>query len=161
MQFERAALDAGYAGSGPLTPPLTFTHEAQALRALLRHLGLDRVHVVGHSLSACIVLQMALDAPEWVHSIALLEPPLMAVPSPPEVPRALELYRAGDTAGAVDTFLRGTCGADWRDRLEAALPGRTSSRSSSQAQGTCCTSRTRAGWPTAWPASSRAIRSAP
>jgi hypothetical protein len=47
----------------------------------------------------------------------------MAVPSPPEVPQALELYRAGDTAAAVDTFLRGTCGAPYRPVLEKAVPG--------------------------------------
>ncbi len=46
----------------------------------------------------------------------------MAVPSPPEVPRALELYRSGDTTAAVDTFLRGTCGANYRDDLERAIP---------------------------------------
>jgi 3-oxoadipate enol-lactonase len=63
------------------------------------------------------------DAADNVHSLALLEPALMAVPSPPEVPQALELYRAGDTAAAVDTFLRGTCGAPYRPVLEKAVPG--------------------------------------
>jgi pimeloyl-ACP methyl ester carboxylesterase len=68
-------------------------------------LGLPRAHVVGHSASACLVLQFALDVPDRVRSLALLEPALMAVPSPPEVPRALELYRAGDIAAAVDTCM--------------------------------------------------------
>ena len=47
----------------------------------------------------------------------------MAVPSPPEVPQALELYAAGDTRRAVATFLRGTCGALYGPVLEAAVPG--------------------------------------
>lgn len=114
---------AGYAGSSRLVPPLTFAREARNFRALIRHLGLERAHVVGHSASACIALQIASDASDSVHSLALLEPALMAVPSPPEVPRALELYRAGDTAAAVDTFLRGTCGAQYRPVLEKAVPG--------------------------------------
>jgi pimeloyl-ACP methyl ester carboxylesterase len=114
---------AGYAGSSRLVPPLTFSQEATNFRELLRHLALERVHVVGHSASACIALQIALDAPDHVQSLVLLEPALMAVPSPPEVPQALELYRAGDTTAAVDTFLRGTCGAQSRSVLEREVPG--------------------------------------
>lgn len=114
---------AGYAGSSRLAEPLTFAHEAEIFRALMRHLGIHRAHVVGHSASGCIALQIALDVSDGVHSLALLEPALMAVPSPPEVPRALELYRAGDTRTAIDTFLRGTCGPHYRDVLEKAIPG--------------------------------------
>jgi pimeloyl-ACP methyl ester carboxylesterase len=50
---------AGYAGSSQLVPPLTCSQEATNFRELLRHLALERVHVVGHSASACIVLQIA------------------------------------------------------------------------------------------------------
>lgn len=70
-----------------------------------------------------MILQMALDVPDCVHSLALLEPALLAVPSPPEVPRALELYRAGDKLSAVTTFLRGTCGPDASVAVEQAIPG--------------------------------------
>jgi pimeloyl-ACP methyl ester carboxylesterase len=113
---------AGYAPSGALVPPLTFAREASQFRALAEHLGLSRVHLVGHSASACMALQFALEAPDLVHSLTLLEPALLAVPSPPEVPRAMELYREGDVAAAIDTFLRGTCGPDHRAALEAAVP---------------------------------------
>lgn len=113
---------AGYAGSSPLLPPLTFEREAAGFRALMEYLGLEQAHVVGHSASACIALQFALDAPDIVHSLALLEPALLAVPSPPEIPRAIELYRAGDTVSAVDTFLRGTCGSEYREVLERVVP---------------------------------------
>ena len=40
----------------------------------MRFLGIERAHVVGHSASGCIALQMALDVPDVVHSLALLEP---------------------------------------------------------------------------------------
>jgi len=112
----------GYAGSSRLTPPLTFPKEASTLQALMRCLGIERAHVVGHSASGCIALQMALDVPDVVHSLALLEPALLVVPSPPEVPLALRLYAAGNKITAVDTFLRGTCGAHYRDPLESAIP---------------------------------------
>jgi pimeloyl-ACP methyl ester carboxylesterase len=114
---------AGYAGSSPLVAPLTFEREAAVFRALMRHLGLDRAHVLGHSASGCIALQFAMDVPDIVQSVALLEPALLAVPSPAEVPQALELYRAGDTVTAVDTFLRGTCGPHFRAIVEKAIPG--------------------------------------
>jgi pimeloyl-ACP methyl ester carboxylesterase len=114
---------AGYAGSSALTVPLTFGQEAINLRALLRYLAFERAHIVGHSASACIALQVALDTADCVHSLALLEPALLAVPSAPEVPRALELYRSGDKRTAVETFLRGTCGADCAAALEQSVPG--------------------------------------
>ena len=113
---------AGYAGSSPSSAPLTFALEAVRFRALAAHLGLTRVHLVGHSASACMALQIALDDAQRVHSVALLEPALMAVPSPPEVPRAMELYRSGDTLAAVETFLHGTCGPQYRPILTRAVP---------------------------------------
>jgi pimeloyl-ACP methyl ester carboxylesterase len=112
---------AGYGRSSKLAGPLTFQQESNTFRGLMRHLGIQRTHLVGHSASACICLQIALDVPEIVHSVAVLEPALMAVPSPPEVPRALELYRAGDRTAAIETFLRGTCGANARAVLEKVL----------------------------------------
>src|SRR5262245_16641757 len=113
----------GYAGSSPLTGELTFAREAETFRALMKHLGIRHAHVVGHSASGCIAMQFALSASETVHSLVLLEPALMAVPSPPEVPRALEQYRSGDTVTAVETFLRGTCGPNASLILEDAIPG--------------------------------------
>jgi pimeloyl-ACP methyl ester carboxylesterase len=114
---------AGYAGSSRVKGPVSIAEQAGHLRALMRHLGIERAHIVGHSSSANIALQLALDTQDMVHSLALLEPALLAVPSPPQVPRAVELYRTGDKAGAVDTFLRGTCGSDYRAALEKAIPG--------------------------------------
>ena len=113
----------GYSGSGPLNGPLTFEREAITFRGFMRAIGVERAHVVGHSASGCMVLQFALDVPDIVHSAAVLEPALMAVPSPPGVSRAMELYRAGDKVTAVETFLRGTCGPNARRVIETAVPG--------------------------------------
>jgi pimeloyl-ACP methyl ester carboxylesterase len=114
---------AGYAGSSPLPGPLTFTHEATRCRQLMRHLGIERAHVVGHSSSGNMTLQLALDTPAAVGSLVLMEPALVsAAPSSPQVLQAIEQYRAGDKAGAVETFLRATCDPDYRSTLGRALP---------------------------------------
>ena len=57
---------AGYAGSGGLAGPLSFGQEAARCRALLRHLGIERAHLVGHSSSGSMALQVALDAADAV-----------------------------------------------------------------------------------------------
>lgn len=112
----------GYGGSSRLTAPLTFAFEVATFRGLMDHLGIRRAHVVGHSASGCIALQLAIDAPDIVHSLVLLEPALMAVPSPPGVLQALELHRGGHTADAVDVFLEATCGPGARATLADTVP---------------------------------------
>jgi pimeloyl-ACP methyl ester carboxylesterase len=114
---------AGYGESGRVVGPLGFSGQAAHCRALMRTLGIERAHIVGHSSSANMALELALDAPEAVQSLALLEPALLAVPSGPYGPRAVERYRAGDKAGAIDTHMRGVCGPRWREMLDQALPG--------------------------------------
>jgi 3-oxoadipate enol-lactonase len=116
----------GYAGSSRLTGAVSLAQQAAHLRSLLRHLGIRRAHIVGHSSSGNIALQLALDAPEMVQSLAILEPALMTVPSASKsrafVVTALQLYRAGDKAGAIDTFMRGVCGDAYRAVLDQRLP---------------------------------------
>lgn len=116
----------GAAGSSHIAGPVSLAHHAAHCRALMRHLAIERAHLVGHSSSGNVALQLALDAPEVVHSLAVLEPALMAVPSAPTsrvfVGRAVQLYRAGDKTGAIDTFLRGVCGSGYRSVLDQVLP---------------------------------------
>ena len=115
----------GYAGSSRVTGPVSISDHARHLRAFMRHLGIVRAHVVGHSSSGNISLQLALESPEMVRSLALLEPALIAVP---EVGASLQLgavlqrYRAGDKAGAVDAFLQGVAGPNYRAVLDQVLP---------------------------------------
>jgi pimeloyl-ACP methyl ester carboxylesterase len=117
----------GCAGSSHMAGAVSLAQQAAHCRSLMRHLGIERAHVVGHSSSGNIALQLALDAPDAVHSLALLEPALMSVPSAQTsrafVGTAVQLNRAGDKAGAVDTFLRGVCGPAYRAVLDQALPG--------------------------------------
>lgn len=121
---------AGFAGSDRVPGPVTIADHAAHCARLMRQVGIDRAHIVGHSSSAAIALQLALDFPEVVHTLALLEP---ARPVPPTaaqetfvrevVAPAVQRYRAGDASGAVETWARGVFGPDFRALLERGLPG--------------------------------------
>src|SRR6185312_8332301 len=71
----------GCAGSSPIDGPVSLVQQGAHCRSLLEYLGIERAHVVGHSSSANIALQLAMDAPDVVHSLAVLEPALYAPPS--------------------------------------------------------------------------------
>jgi pimeloyl-ACP methyl ester carboxylesterase len=116
----------GCARSSSVTAPVSMEQHAAHCRMLMQHLGLPSAHIVGHSSSGNVALQLALDSPDVVRSLAILEPALMSVPSAPKsrifVGTAIERYRSGDRAAAVDTFLRGVCGPSYRAVLDQALP---------------------------------------
>src|SRR5919202_3623980 len=59
----------GYAGSARPTGPMSLSDQAADCRALMEHLGIEKAHLIGHSYGADIALQLALDAPEAVHSL--------------------------------------------------------------------------------------------
>jgi pimeloyl-ACP methyl ester carboxylesterase len=116
----------GYAGSkGDAAVPIA--RQAADCLALIRFLDAAPAHVVAHSSGGVIALQLALDAPEAVRSLTLLEPALLSVPSGgrffEKLAPAVGIYQAGDKAGAVDTFMRGVCGDQYRAAMEMALPG--------------------------------------
>jgi pimeloyl-ACP methyl ester carboxylesterase len=117
----------GYAGSARAGGPLSIAQQAADCLALLRHLGIGRAHVVGHSSGGIMALQLALDAPQAVHSLVLLEAALLDVPSGALVPEAIgpavQLYQAGDKEGAADRFLRWAVGPGYRTFLDRLIPG--------------------------------------
>jgi pimeloyl-ACP methyl ester carboxylesterase len=104
----------GFAGSSRHDGLLSISGQATDCLGLLRHLGVERAHVVGHSYGGVVALQLALDAPEAVRSLSLLEPPLMAVSSGEQVGetmgRIAGIYESGDKATAVDDFMKAICG---------------------------------------------------
>jgi pimeloyl-ACP methyl ester carboxylesterase len=71
----------GLGSSTHLDAPISMAQQASDCRAFLEHMGIQRAHLVGHSYGANIALQLSMDTPDVVHSIALLEPGLFAVPS--------------------------------------------------------------------------------
>lgn len=97
---------------------------------LLDHLRTRRVHVVGHSSGAAVGAQLALDHPDRVHSVTLLELSLLSLPAGQEFLRGagpvFELYQAGEHERAFATFMTVASGLDWescRDALEEHVPG--------------------------------------
>jgi pimeloyl-ACP methyl ester carboxylesterase len=116
----------GFAGSTHLDRPISIAQMAADCRAFLKEMGVQRAHFVGHSYSGNIAIQLALDAPDVVHSLALLEPALLAVPSVPQLMAALapafQMYEAGNKAGAIDRCLQTVFGPGYRDMLDRVLP---------------------------------------
>ena len=117
----------GYAGSSPVPAQFSIEQQAADCRALLRQLGIERAHVVGHSGGGVIALQVALSYPEVVHSLVLLEPALLDVPSGPVIMEAIgpsvQLCQAGKNEEAVDSFLRVAIGQRYRGILDEMIPG--------------------------------------
>lgn len=118
----------GYSTRTP-GPVSVATHAADAA-ALLGYLGIARAHVAGHSSGAAVALQLALDHPARVHTLCLLEPSLLSVPSAgaflESARPAFEAYGAGRPAEALALFMRAVSGLDWdtcRALLEQRIPG--------------------------------------
>src|SRR5918998_843318 len=120
----------GWVGSTHTAPPVSIGDHAADAAALLEHLGIPRAHIAGHSSGAAVAAQLALDRPELVHTLVLLELSLMSVPSGErflqEAGPALEAYGAGDRARAIAMFMSAVSGLDWpscRALLEQRVPG--------------------------------------
>ena len=117
-----------YSGSSPASASLSLAEQAADCHALLGALGVARAHVVGHSFGGCVALQLALDAPEVVQSLVLLEPALAvgdsAEPYRASLQEAMRQFREGgpDATPAVHAMME----ARWpgyRQPLDAILPG--------------------------------------
>jgi pimeloyl-ACP methyl ester carboxylesterase len=109
---------------------VSFATRAADAAALLAHLGIERAHIAGHSTGAAIALQLASDRAELVHSLVLLEPPLMTVPAAGEfverIGPALEAYGEGDRERAMAAFFRVVTSLEWgrcRQIVEQRVPG--------------------------------------
>jgi pimeloyl-ACP methyl ester carboxylesterase len=120
----------GQVGSTHTLGPVSFAEHAADAAALLGHVGISSAQVAGHSTGATIALQLAVDRPDIVHTLALLEPPLMGVPSAgaffEKAEPALAAYGAGDREGAMMAFLSLVCSLDWetcRTVIEKHVPG--------------------------------------
>jgi pimeloyl-ACP methyl ester carboxylesterase len=116
----------GFAGSTHAVLPVSIPQQAADARALLDALGVQQAHVVGHSYGGMIALQMALDAPQRVHSLALLEPGSLLSARPVEGRAMLrpivELYEKGDGVEALEAFGMAVVGPRFREAIDRVLP---------------------------------------
>ena len=122
----------GWGGSTHTPGPVSLADHAADAAALLEHLEVPRAHVAGHSSGGSIALQMALDRPDIVHSLVLLEPSLLSLPGAAafleEAGPALEAYAAGDAENALAIFMAAASGLDWETCqavMEERIPGAT------------------------------------
>jgi pimeloyl-ACP methyl ester carboxylesterase len=116
----------GYAGSSRVTEPVSVSRQAADCGALLGHLGVVQAHVVGHSYGGDVALQLALDTPGLVGSLALLEPALFVGASAQayreSLARGAASFREAGAAVVVDAFLEARC-PGYRTLLDMVLPG--------------------------------------
>jgi pimeloyl-ACP methyl ester carboxylesterase len=120
----------GWAGSTHTPPPVSIADHAADAAALLDHLGVRRAHIAGHSSGAAVALQLALERPEIVHTLALLELSLLSVPSAAgflqKAGPAFAAYAAGQHETALATFMSAASGLEWeacRAVLDERVPG--------------------------------------
>jgi pimeloyl-ACP methyl ester carboxylesterase len=120
----------GQVGSSHAAPPASYAEQAADAAGLLTHLGVDRAHVVGHSTGANVALQLALDRPQVVQTLALLEPWLTASASAPaffeQAAAPMEAYASGEKETAMAGFISLASGLDWetaRAVIDDCVPG--------------------------------------
>jgi pimeloyl-ACP methyl ester carboxylesterase len=120
----------GWAGSTHTPPPVSIADHAADAAALLEHLGVARAHIAGHSSGAAVAAQLALDDPEAVHTLILLELAVLSLPSGEaflqQAGPAFEAYESGDHSGALAMFMSAVSGLDWptcEALLEERMPG--------------------------------------
>ena len=112
----------GFAGSEHPSGHAQIGDQVADAVALLDHLGIDQIHVVGHSLGGVIGIQIALDHPDRVLTLALMEPAVMGAIAKstfgPEIAEKMqaefregmvtvnEIWESGDKRGASDGLPR-------------------------------------------------------
>jgi pimeloyl-ACP methyl ester carboxylesterase len=117
-------------GFGNSTHPaamISIRDQANDCLALMRQLKIARAHVAGHSYGGVIALQLALDHPEAVHSLALLEPALVGqIPNSAEfmggMGPVMNTYQKGDKRGALEGFLNWVAGPGYGAMFDT-MPG--------------------------------------
>ena len=121
----------GYGNSSDKGVPLTVADQAADCRALMAKLGIERAHVAALSGGGTMQLQFALDFPDAVQSLAVLEPLLPAITE--QFSRqssewadvqaaAMALFEEGKVAEGGDTMFRYLGNADYRERCDQHLP---------------------------------------
>ena len=138
----------GFGGSSRVEGPICMADHAEHCRLLLQQLGIERAHVVGHSSSALIALQLALDAPDAVQSLALMD---AARPAPQRMLRrpSFARWRQRQSAG----IARATSPARW-----ISGPGESSERATAPRSIGVCPAFSRRSSPVRTHSSARSCR---
>lgn len=116
------------AGYGDLAPPdrhLSIDDHAALCAEALDERRLSGVHLVGHSSGSLIALALAASRPDLVASVVAYEPAPPGQPDPDFRSHVIDpvekAMAAGDSAGALDHFMRLVCAPDYEAVLKDAL----------------------------------------
>ena len=117
----------GFLGSSSAPRPFSIAGQAADALAVIGKVAGGRAHVAGYSFGGPVAVQLIMDAPEAVHSLAILEMGLN-VPSAAafaaQTAPARALYGSGDKSGTVDAFLSARIGSGYRASINRTLaPG--------------------------------------
>ncbi|MFD3519103.1 alpha/beta fold hydrolase [Streptomyces sp. NPDC058653] len=108
----------GYGESEDRTGGPSIAAYADHAAAVVRAVGAERAHVVGHSAGGGVALQLTHAHPELVGTLTLLEtafPYAPDEPAMPGMPRAIAAAKEGDFARAFDEFMSSLSGPGYRD----------------------------------------------
>ena len=111
---------------GKPTGPVTIPEQADDIVKILDALKIDKAHLVGHSYGANISLQAAMQVPDRLASVVLLEPVLASqIKSGPAIAKSFEPVMAkikgGDLEGGAIAFLAPLGGT--KEGMQATIPG--------------------------------------
>jgi pimeloyl-ACP methyl ester carboxylesterase len=114
----------GSARSARVEGPLSIASLAEAVRTVCARLGIERMHLIGHSLGTIVCQHLAADEPKRVRSITLFGP----LAEPPEPARTAIRARAAKARGEgvagmheiALTLVGASISADTRSRLPVA-----------------------------------------
>ena len=101
---------------------------ASDLAGLLNHLGIKRAHIAGHSIGGIIALQLAVDYPELVGSLVLMEVSIQHLLGPgseeaaKRLAKPFQLYAAGDREGAFEAFSSAILAPNFWQLIEETSP---------------------------------------
>jgi pimeloyl-ACP methyl ester carboxylesterase len=119
---------AGYNGSTLEKDSLSIEEGAEHAQQLLKHLGINKAHIMAFSFGGVIGFQFLLSYPQMVQSAILLEPYLNRE-SPAAVEaninafnRAMDLFKAGDKLGAAQRYMVDVCGLSFLSAVDMTNP---------------------------------------
>jgi pimeloyl-ACP methyl ester carboxylesterase len=117
----------GYGKSSRPQEPYSLDDLVGDALAVLQHAGANQAHVVGHSAGGSYALQLAMDHPDAVRSVTVIEP---GMPTPAQqqffeerFAPAGEAFMSGDSKTALDVCFEAVYGNDrFRDEMGPFLP---------------------------------------